>query len=148
MSVNIRPDKLIALLVLAISIATLFAAMRYPIFDKWETSPGMFPTVIAMLMLGLSIFQLVLPDTNAEKSEQADELNPLSRTLFTFFLIIVLYVASLPHIGFLSSTPIFMLLAVYVLGGSGKWYLLSATAVLITVITHLSFLKVFGIHLP
>jgi hypothetical protein len=107
---------------------------------------GFFPSVAVILLITLSIILIF----DSRRKQIPDRLENLTFKYFSFTVLAVifcfLYFKAMLAIGFLITTPFFLLLSIYVLGIKSLRSLLTA-AILITVIVYAIF-RIMGIQLP
>jgi hypothetical protein len=136
-------DRIAALLFLLVFAAYGLAARgTRASLEADVVGPGFFPGIIAVLGAGLALIMLIRPAVKPD--ERAIEFDAVALTPAAILLV---YVLSLPYLGFTVSTAVFLLGTFKYLGCPG-WvrpiaYSAIATAVLIGLFQHL-----LGLMLP
>ncbi len=107
---------------------------------------GFFPAMAVVLLLIFSLF-LIFDSRRKQIPDRLENLN-FKYFLFTVLAVIFsfLYFKAMLAIGFLITTPFFLLLSMYALGIKSLRSLLT-TSILITVIVYAIF-RIMGIQLP
>lgn len=103
--------------------------------------PGYFPERIFALMLFFSFLQLVLAIANKESAYLDIKLMGVC-----FVFISVIYAVSMPAIGFIPTTIIYMAICIFMVGEKSKWLLILPLATAFSV--YFVFTKGFFVPLP
>lgn len=142
-----------ALIMLVFSAVALWQAWRISGFASWS-SPGALPMLAALVMLGSAV--IIVRDTlranraevTAESSltrEFVRQITPAQIVWFT--LLIVLYIATLEPLGFIASSFLFLVFAMFALGHRRVLHGIVIAAVSLAII-YVVFQTVFSVVLP
>jgi hypothetical protein len=104
--------------------------------------PGFFPTAIGIFGVGLALIFLLQPGKREGDTVFEPDLVALAP-----IAMLLLYVASLPIIGFTVATPIFLAVAFKFLGCPG-WFRPVVFAVIATAVAVFLFSYLLGVRLP
>lgn len=151
MSLSTKFEKAAAIAFIALSVAIVLIAAKFPDYGKWETGPAMFPVVLGAGIFVFSVlllFQKPVKKAKKEDEDEEDKVGPSLRNLLAFLGVTAAYIMLMPRLGFMVTTPVYVIAAILALGGKSKWHTILAIAVLSTLVTQYGFLYVFGVKLP
>jgi len=131
-------------LLLALGALSLVEALR--IKDDWQGAKLM-PAALAMALVALGIGHLVPAPTGAAGALPAWPDAPARRRVVLMFAVLVLYVAALPHVGFLPATALFALILLRALGAY-SWATALALTGAIAIACRVVFISWLGMPLP
>lgn len=114
-----RPDRIVALAMLAFAVGYGALAWQYPLLPFERTmpfKPNTLPKGLAVAAALLSFAVLLFPGGDAENGENKDwRLLDWRRTVVVFVLALF-YAAALRPLGFVLSTTLFLFAGAFVLG--------------------------------
>lgn len=148
------PGELVFVLVmLLLGLTASWQAWRISGFASWS-SPGAVPMMAAVVMVVSAL--LFVRDTLRVKGPDAGAAAPLSRQFFRqvtpsvivwFTLLIVFYMLTLERLGFIVSSFVFLVAAMFALGSRRIWHTVLVSAVSLAVI-YVIFQTAFSVVLP
>ncbi len=130
---------------IAISLLIIVTAMSYPKSNAGVPGPGFFPTILSILVICLSFALLV-----TQRSAEDVPVVLFSKEQLPIYLsmgLIALYLVMLNVVGFMISTPLF-LIAVMKLFKVKKLWVILAVALCTTVATYIIFTNILSVILP
>lgn len=107
-----------AIIMIALSIFIINVSGSFP--DTTGTlGPNFFPRMISGLLIAFSAAIFII-----SWREKTDEpIEPPQKSTLLIFVSLVAYIISLPHLGFLVTTPLFLLLSGFLLADDiRKWW--------------------------
>ena len=129
MSYELRhTEKLIAGIILVFSVAVFVYAGTLP-DTPMPTGPGTYPQIVTGLMAIFALMQLV-------KSVKSDEVSsyefskPVIKRVGTVIALLVMYLLTLPFLGFLIGTAIFLAVTMWYSGVRSKRHLVTLSTLI------------------
>ena len=110
---------------------------------EWKLSPYLFPLLISMFLLVLSITLMLQRDEGVKKEKGKGSW----KTLLLFAVACVGYILVFSFLGFIIST-ILLLLAVMMILGEKRWWFILSVSVISSVVVYLLFAKYLSVMLP
>ncbi len=99
-------DKIASALLLALAVVVFVVSADFP-EGPGQTSPAFFPRVIAALIALFALGQF--GKSVAEDSVRSHEITwPVARRVLVVAALVVAYVATMPHLGFVLGTVVFL----------------------------------------
>ena len=150
-----KPGELgFALLLLVFSVAVFVMSIQMFVKSSFDfSSYGGVPTIMSglmvVLMVGVTYRTAKAPSDAKEKTSIGKSLGyVLSRDVLVFLAIVIIYCATMSiGIPFIISTPVFLLVSMQYLMGTGwKWNLIYTVAMTISV--YVIFVEIFHVSLP
>jgi len=149
----------ILILVGSLAMALAPEGGRHGFGDTRDPGPRAIPVVLAMGLLGGGLAELVRTWLTRRRTPRAadraardggtvpqeDRVEPMGETMVVLVLVVV-YVAALPWLGFSLSTALFVVGLALRLGA--HWATATATAVVLVVAVRLLFVVLFKVQLP
>lgn len=112
------------------------------------TSPSLFPKIISVSLIVLSLFQILAQYRIKQRSESAENTEQGEyKTFFVGILSLALYIFLIPILGFLLSTMISVFWFTYFFG-KPKWYNALIFTILVSSIMYFSFSYFLNVPLP
>ena len=144
-------DRIIAIILITFNLVYLYFTLRLEKrgFSTGEIGPEVYPIVLSVCFFILS-FLLLGRGTISRAKSAKKEFSTWNRELFRTLLslgLMVGYIILLPQIGFLMSTPAFLILFI-ILYKVPKWWIAIATAGGTTLVIYVVFWKLFNTRLP
>ncbi|MDP6855471.1 MAG: tripartite tricarboxylate transporter TctB family protein [Arenicellales bacterium] len=116
----IRPDRIVALLLIAFSIGYGLLAWNYellPFEEQMPFKPNTMPVGLAIAGIILAVAVLIFPGGHSGLSSDADGWRRFDWiSTGAIFLLMVLYALTLRPLGYVLSTTLFLVLGAIVLG--------------------------------
>jgi len=131
-----------------LAIAYLLANRRYPLDTLAVPGPGLFPLIAGLALLALAGWQFTIvrpaaPGGDArERGESATIRGPL-----VLALVLVVYAALLPRLGFVPVSLALVFVASRLMGRAG-WWRPAALAIGVTIASYVVFVTWLGVPLP
>ncbi len=135
---------------LVIGILYLIGSLLLPIGTSAAPQGGLFPLLVAILLVALSVALIAGFGKGAPAAEESIEAFPLGqdrRRVLAVSSALVLYSILLKPVGYLVSTVVLMGLIVHLLGLRG-WPKVALTAVLTGVLSYYLFAVILEVPLP
>lgn len=143
-----RLGEILALaVVLAIALAALTLALRYPLWDYVQPGPGLFPTLAAGLAVLCAAAVLVAAMLARRPASAAEDGVTEYRRLAVYVLLILAWVASFATLGFVVSSLVALALLLR-LGEGMRWPLALGIALLTVGLGWGLFERLLGVPLP
>jgi putative tricarboxylic transport membrane protein len=100
----------------AFAIFIIAIALRYPPSNHGVPGPGMFPIIIASLIIlaSITLFLTTLKMTG-DQDTKIDLLSPKVLNVYITMVGLIVYIILLPNVGFISTTSIMLILFI-------KWF--------------------------
>jgi hypothetical protein len=139
-----RRDQWSALGLAVLALGYLLAGRRYPLDTLATPGPGIFPLAAGVALLALAIWQFfaarrAIPDPAAGAA--------VPRAPLIMSIVLALYAAALPVLGFVPTSFALVLVAARLTGLDG-WWRLAALALGVTVASRALFGTWLGVPLP
>jgi len=148
MSERSRRDQWSAAGLIVLALGYLLAGRRYPLDTLATPGPGIFPLAAGLALIALAVWQLLAarrrlaPSISSETSDGATSRAPL-----IMIAVLVLYAATLPRLGFTSTSFVLVLVAARLMG-LASWWRLVVLALGVTAVSRLIFGVWLGVPLP
>ena len=146
----IRPDRAVALCLLAVSVAYGVLAWQYPLlpFEERTTfKPNTMPLGVAAIAVLLSFAAAVFPGGKSGLSSDADGWRDFDwRAAGGVAAMMLLYAAAIRPLGYLASTSLFLIVSAAVLG-ERRFYILIPIALSAAFLTWYLVQEVLGVFL-
>ena len=139
-----RASLLCGGLFLALGVLSLVEALR--IKDAWQGA-RLMPAAVGVTLVALGIGHLLPSRAGPAGGLPAWPDAPARRRVLFMFGALALYVAGLPHLGFLLATALFVLILLRALG-SYSWAMTIAITGAIAVASHAVFIYWLGMPVP
>jgi hypothetical protein len=147
MSERSRRDQWSAAGLAALALAYLLAGRRYPLDTLATPGPGIFPLAAGLALLALAVWQFLAARRLAPPpSGETDEIG-ITRAPLIMVVVLVLYAATLPRLGFTLTSFGLVLAAAWLMGLRG-WWRPVVLALGVTVISRVIFGLWLGVPLP
>ena len=131
-------------LFLALGLLSLVEALR--IKDAWQGA-RLMPVALGITLVALGIGHLLPSMAGPAGAPPAWPDAPARRRVVFMFGVLTLYVAGLPHLGFLLATALFVLILLRALG-SYSWAMTIAITGAVAVACHVVFIHWLGMPVP
>jgi hypothetical protein len=131
-------------LFLALGLLSLVEAIR--IKDAWQGA-RLMPAALGVTLVALGIGHLVPSMAGPAGALPAWPDAPARRRVVFMFGVLALYIAGLPHLGFLVATALFVLILLRALG-TYSWAMTIAITGAIAVASHVVFIRWLGMPVP
>ena len=145
-----RPDRVVALCILAFSVAYGVLAWQYPLlpFEKYTPfKPNTMPLGLAAIAIVLSVATLVWPGGESGVSDDASGWRHFNwRAAAGIVLLMLVYATTIYPLGYIVSTSLFLVGAAIMLG-ERRFYTLTAVALITAFLTWYLVQGVLGIFL-
>ena len=148
-----RRDQWTAVGLALLALAYLGAGRRYPLDTLATPGPGVFPVATGLALLLLAIWQLLTArrPTTAEPSARVpttpEVVPPAAPVVLVMSLVLALYAATLPVLGFMPTSAALVLAAARLMG-LGGWRRPAVLAIGVTLGCRLVFGSWLGVPLP
>jgi hypothetical protein len=131
-------------LFMALGVLSLAEALR--VKDAWQGA-RLMPAALGVTLVALGIGHLLPSMAGSAAAPPAWPDAPARRRVVLMFGVLVLYVAGMPHLGFLLATALFVLILLRALG-SYSWAMTIALTGAIAVASHVVFIHWLGMPVP
>ncbi len=144
-------DSLIALLLVAFSVAVIAYAWDFPPMPGQTFGPALFPTLIAagLILAGLSLIASRLRSPEKQPALEIDAWARSPRLLFDFLLVIggvLFYLLFSDELGYFIAAPV--ALAAFLVATGTRVLVLVPVAVVVPLIIHYIFYTLLKVPLP
>lgn len=123
----------------------LFAGAAFYLSDDYGEQAGMFPKLVAGIMMGASVL-LFVRGLFLRVAEGGDDGTSVLRTVVTIVLTMVYVVAIVP-VGYITSSIVYMLASMYFLG-IRRFLIPGSVTVIFVFVLHFVFENVFHAPMP
>lgn len=145
-----------------INYITLFTGLVFMVLtftisepvSKGDIGPRIWPQLLAVFIIGLSIFNILIYKKNSKNSAQEsykEDTNNDSiaypKNLWISITLLALYTFLINYIGFVVSTTLFVLVNMYVMGLKNKRNLIIISVIIVVALV-VVFPKLLGVPLP
>jgi putative tricarboxylic transport membrane protein len=150
-----RRDRWSAAGLAVLALGYLLAGRRYPLDTLATPGPGIFPLGAGLVLLAIAVWQLLVAAprsatrdrTSVAAAAPADDEPPPTRAPLLMSLVLVLYAATLPVVGFVVSSIPLVFIAARLMGLDG-WWRPAALALGVTLVSRVLFVNGLGVTLP
>ena len=139
-----RGETVFVAVLILFSAAALWQAWSIAGFDKWS-SPGVFPMLASGTMLICALF--IYKDTIRKIEIQPDTAPVLPTPVIAITVALILYVITMPTLGFLLASFLFLFASISYLWKKPVWIALLVSAFSLAIV-HIIFRLVFQVILP
>ena len=145
-----RPDRIVALCILAFSFAYGVLAWQYPLlpFEKHTPfRPNTVPLGLAAIAMVLSFATLIWPGSSSGLSDDARGWRSFHwHTAASIVLLMVVYAVTISPLGYIGSTSLFLVGAAVTMG-ERRFYTLAVVALLASFLTWFLVQGLLGVFL-
>ncbi len=154
--VGVPSDPFLAVIMMILSIGVIVLSLRMPRPGGWISSPGIFPLLSAIILLGLSIglfFSTVHPKkiklsiSLKDKMEQGESRSFINRTILAAVGILVYICVLIPIVHFTIATFLYLVTTLWYFW-RGKLYKILILSACTTLFLSEVFRRFFQIILP
>lgn len=125
----IKGEKICVLVILAVSLLAFGASLKLFLENPGVSTQGTFPLIASSIMVLSSLVMVGEMRYLSPSFEEGEKENRVKATLVSLFpdrmapviVMVVVYAAALPHVGFVIATVVFLFLLMMLLQ-AGKWY--------------------------
>lgn len=129
---------------MALGVLSLVEALR--VKDAWQGA-RLMPAALGVMLVALGMGHLLPSMADSAAASPAWPDAAARRRVVLMFGVLVLYVAGLPHLGFLVATALFVLTLLRALG-SYSWAMTIALTGAIALASHVVFIHWLGMPVP
>lgn len=117
---------------------------HYAMKCEWKLSPYLFPFLISLFIIVISVFFFLESKTNGEagKKEETDW-----RAFLSYLAASFLYCLLMPHLGFIIANILF-LASLFIFSGERRWWLVAILSAGVTVVVYVLFHTLLHVMLP
>ena len=131
-----------------LAIAYLLADRRYPLDTLAVPGPGLFPLIAGLALLALAGWQFATARPAAHSGDgRARGESAAIRGPLVLALVLVVYAAVLPRVGFVPASLLLVFVASRLMGLAG-WWRPAALALGVTIASYVVFVTWLGVPLP
>ena len=141
-----RRDQWTAVGLGVIALGYLLAGRRYPLDTLATPGPGIFPLAAGLALLALAVWQFLTARRRAAAPADTSAAEPAHAPLI-MSVVLVLYAAGLPVVGFLLASFALVFIAARLMGLVG-WWRPAALALGVAVASRVVFVTWLGVPLP
>ena len=138
-----RRDRWSAVVLALLAVAYLVVGRDYSLDTLAAPGPGVFPLAAGITLLALAAWQFVA----ARRHPPDDSRARRARAPLVMAVVLVLYAAALPRLGFLVTSFALVFIAARLMGLEG-WWRPAALALGVTVASRVIFVAWLGVSLP
>ncbi|HXD97884.1 MAG TPA: tripartite tricarboxylate transporter TctB family protein [Candidatus Acidoferrum sp.] len=141
-----RRDQWTAVGLGVIALGYLLAGRRYPLDTLATPGPGIFPLAAGLALLALAVWQFLTAHRRAAAPADTSAAEAAHAPLI-MSVVLVLYAAGLPVVGFLLASFALVFIAARLMGLEG-WWRPAALALGVAVASRVVFVTWLGVPLP
>lgn len=136
----------------ALGIFLLIFSLRLPIWDSLGPQEGFFPLVVAIIVMGSSVFLMLisLPRKSSPKIRPGDAEKNEGKSLFRMFYYagaIIFFGCIFGEVGYLASSALFLII-ILVFVEKQSWKKVALVILVSVLATYLIFVCFLGVPLP
>jgi putative tricarboxylic transport membrane protein len=152
-----KADFVTAILLILGSLFIIFATLRFPRYGEWGplfANPGFVPFLLALTLLGMSVYLLTRAIRGRGHEISIDRENTVlffrSPRTVRFLIcmgLFILYYALLGRVTFIAVTTVYLFLSILIFG-RGSWIKALLISLAASFAIYIVFLRIFLVPLP
>ncbi len=140
-------DLYCALILLLVSIFVSAMSLRFGLGHVRSPGPGFFPLLIGLLLGCISLFMILIAYKAKQKGQNPNERPSFGRNVLPVLVVLFAYAISIERVGYIIGTS-FLLLYLFKVTGSRRWFTSILMALIVVSVTYLFFGVLLSTPLP